>query len=724
VAQRRTVIMNRSCVQSLGVRGACRHAAVLAAVGFLCLGVAFVRAQQPPTFRSGVEVVLVDVTVVNRTGQPVGDLGPGDFTVTVDGKPRAVVSAQFLSYDTRTTTVREKASAPAKPAASPLPPPPPRNVLIVIDEDNVGLADGLAARQAAGRFVDKLAPTDRLAVAVIPRLRSQVTFSTRRKEARQAIDAFVPGPLVESYGFNIGLAEAFDAERGFSDVIARVTARECARDYDPRTCPDRVKVELRQMQLDAHLRGQRSLDALFALGEAMAGVEGPKTVLLISGGMPMPDIRGAEAFSRLEAAFAAGQASLYTLYLERSFFGQAKKEVSPTQLEDDALERDGIENATSVTGGTLLRGIGTLDQYFDRVVTEMSGSYLIGIEVAPRDRDGRTHQVDVKVARHGLEVRARKRYVIEPARAAAPTATKAAGRGERKPAAASAPVTLEMLTPEVESAVDRAGRYAAAYETALSGLVAEERYVQRSFTHERVTSTASVPIGRAPRPGETKETWEWMLDAQRETRSDYLLVKAPGGERWLPFRDVFEVDGKKVREREERLQRLFLEAPAKATDRAAEIMAEAARYNIGFVQRNVNLPTLALRFLDPRYKAKAFFRKDAEVVVAGTKTWELAFSERGSPTLVQGPSGDAPAEGTFWIEPQMGRVIRSRIRHQVGGATIEVTVTYRPDGRTPDMWVPSEMREVYEGGGRRLECVATYSKIRRFQVTVDEAEKK
>ena len=697
-----------------------RRTATLAAIGILCLGLAGVRGQQPPKFRSGVEIVLVDVTVVNRAGQPVGDLGPGDFTVTVDGKPRTVASVQFLSYDTRTTVVREKRATPAKSAASP--PPPPRNVLIVIDEDNVGLADGLAARQAAGRFIDKLAPTDRVAVAVIPRLKSQVTFSARRKEARQAIDAFVPGPLVEPYQFNIGLAEAFDAERGFSDVIARVTARECARDYDPRTCPDRVKVEIRQRQIDAHLRGQRSLDALFALGEAMSGVEGPKTVVLISGGMPMPDIRGSDAFSRLEAAFAAGQASLYTLYLERSFFGQAKRDASPTQVEDDALERDGIENATSVAGGTLLLGIGTLDQYFDRVVTELSGSYLLGVEVAPTDRDGRTHQVDVKVGRRDLEVRARRRYVIERPRVTPPSSLKAAARDSKAPA--SAPVTIEVMTPEAEAAVARARRYAASYESALSGLVAEERYVQRSFTHERIASTSSVPIGRAPRPGETKESWEWMLDAQRVTRSDYLLVKAPGGTRWLPFRDVFEVDGKKVREREERLQQLFLKAPASAADRAAEIMADAARYNIGFVQRNVNLPTLALRFLDPSYEAKAFFRRQGEVVVDGRKTWELAFSERGSPTLVQGPDGDAPAEGTFWIEPEEGRVVRSRIRHQIGGATIEVTVTYRPDEKTPGTWVPSEMREVYEGGGRRLECVATYSKIRRFQVTVDEAGKK
>jgi len=350
-----------------------RRSAWLALPAVACLALAGVHAQQPPTFKSGVEVVLIDVTVVDRNGQPVGDLRPDDFNVTVDGMARSVASAQFLKYETRTITVRNK-SAGAVPAVR-VAPPPPRNVLIVIDEDSMGPADGLAARQAAARFIDKLAPTDRLGVVTIPRVKSQVTFSTRRQEARKALDTIVTGLNVERYEFNIGLAEAFDAERGFTDVVARVIARECARADDARTCPDRVKVELRQMQLDAHLRGQRSLDALFALGEAMAGVEGPKTVLLVSGGMPMPDIRGAEAFSRLDAAFAAGQASLYTLYLERSFFGQAKGQVSPTQIDDDALERDGIENATSVTGGTLLLGIGTLDQYFDRAVTEMREVY-------------------------------------------------------------------------------------------------------------------------------------------------------------------------------------------------------------------------------------------------------------------------------------------------------------------------------------------------------------
>jgi hypothetical protein len=45
-------------------------------------------AQTPPAFRSGVDVVLLDVTVLDRDRRPVRGLTAGDFTVLVDGVPR------------------------------------------------------------------------------------------------------------------------------------------------------------------------------------------------------------------------------------------------------------------------------------------------------------------------------------------------------------------------------------------------------------------------------------------------------------------------------------------------------------------------------------------------------------------------------------------------------------------------------------------------------------
>jgi hypothetical protein len=67
------------------------------------LGLALLAAQdQPPpkpTFKSAVDLVPVDVNVIDKSGRPVRGLAAGDFTLTVDGKPRRIVSAQFISVN-------------------------------------------------------------------------------------------------------------------------------------------------------------------------------------------------------------------------------------------------------------------------------------------------------------------------------------------------------------------------------------------------------------------------------------------------------------------------------------------------------------------------------------------------------------------------------------------------------------------------------------------------
>ena len=65
------------------------------------------QAQQPPkpTFKSAVDLVPVDVTVIDKSGRPVPDLAAGDFTLAVDGKPRRIASAQFISVDRAVETI-------------------------------------------------------------------------------------------------------------------------------------------------------------------------------------------------------------------------------------------------------------------------------------------------------------------------------------------------------------------------------------------------------------------------------------------------------------------------------------------------------------------------------------------------------------------------------------------------------------------------------------------
>jgi hypothetical protein len=260
-------------------------------------------------------------------------------------------------------------------------------------------------------------------------------------------------------------------------------------------------------------------------------------------------------------------------------------------------------------------------------------------------------------------------------------------------------------TPEVDAVLDKAGDYVATYERTFVGVVAEETYRQELRG-----------IGGTDQRG-------FALEARaqrRDLKSDMLLVRAPAGDRWIQFRDVFEVDGKPVRDRAERLTKLFLQPSASAQQQVDDIAAASARYNIGGVNRNVNLPVLALTVLEPLNRAWFSFkgaRKPGNL-------FDLEFREERSGTLIR-TAGDQsmPSHGRFTIDLDSGRVLSSELVAESGAlrARIEVTYAFEP---SMGFFVPREMREKYAlSSGSTIEGKATYAKFRRYQVTVNETIK-
>jgi hypothetical protein len=65
---------------------------------------------QTPTFRSGVDLLTIDVTAIDRDGRPIPDLAPDDVQLFVDGQPRRVVAAQFVGRIA--TSAERPATAP------------------------------------------------------------------------------------------------------------------------------------------------------------------------------------------------------------------------------------------------------------------------------------------------------------------------------------------------------------------------------------------------------------------------------------------------------------------------------------------------------------------------------------------------------------------------------------------------------------------------------------
>ncbi len=263
------------------------------------------------------------------------------------------------------------------------------------------------------------------------------------------------------------------------------------------------------------------------------------------------------------------------------------------------------------------------------------------------------------------------------------------------------PVTLDAL-------VARAGVYVSRFTRMFQNVVAEERYVQRT------TGRQSVSVGGrgvSVRPDTER----------RELVSDFLLVKIPGLDTWVPFRDVFEVDGRPVREREARLATLILQPAYAGFEQAEAIAKESARYNIGTVERTINMPLLVLSFFDVQQQHRFSFTLDREER-AGSGVWIVAYDEQARPTVVQTPEGrEWFASGQAWIDASTGTIRKTELRLLDSTLRTRITTSFHRDDRF-DLDVPSEMDEEYALLKSRAVITgrASYSRFRRFDVTASE----
>jgi hypothetical protein len=257
----------------------------------------------------------------------------------------------------------------------------------------------------------------------------------------------------------------------------------------------------------------------------------------------------------------------------------------------------------------------------------------------------------------------------------------------------------------LELVLDKAADYVAAYEKAFVGVVAEESYRQSVRGVGKTDQRGFAAEGRSER---------------RDLRSDMLLVRAPAGDRWMQFRDVFEVDGKPVRDRNERLTKLFLQPSASTQQQVDDIAAASARFNIGGVNRNINLPVLALTVLEPQNRAWFSFKGSRK----GSNQFELEYREERGGTLIRTTGDQAmPSRGRFTIDLATGRVLSSEMITESGTLRAQIDVSYAAEPAV-DMLVPREMREKYSlKDGTTIEGRATYANFRRYQVKVAETVK-
>jgi hypothetical protein len=272
--------------------------------------------------------------------------------------------------------------------------------------------------------------------------------------------------------------------------------------------------------------------------------------------------------------------------------------------------------------------------------------------------------------------------------------------------------------PDLADVLARAAAYVARYVDAMTNITAEERFVQDLLPITRWNMQAPGD------PGNTIQSAPALRRdlAHRELTSDVVLLRVGPPLGWRIYRDVFDVNGKAVRDRDARLQKLFLEPADSAAAQSVRIAEESARYNLNLagVERTLNAPGLPLGFLQPALQPRFAFTLDRR---DRGSVWIVSYEERARPTVFQhNRTLDNPSSGRLWIDVETGEVLRTEQVVTPARFSVTVTTAFEHDDRF-GIALPVEMREQITGTltlRYSLEGAARYTNYRRFEITTNE----
>ena len=395
------------------------HRLIGAAIALAFCVAAAPRAQQA-RFKSSVDLVTVDVAVLNGNGQPIPDLRVEDFELSVDGSRRRVAWAEFVPH---------RSAAPASVTTDHFSSNEGLNtgrlVLLAVDQAHIRRVEGLAALRAAASFIDTLDREDRVAVTTLRQV-GTVEFTREHAVAKRHLDGLTGSASSAQVFYNIGLSEAVAISEGARLTLDQVVRRECGAPLTRLTdmrrlaerggtldaCPSQVELEARTLAQHARNDARQSINALQTWIARLGAIEGAKTVVLVSEGL----VAEPQFFdlSALGAAAHAAQVTIHVLQLEAPMLDASDSVLSPTANADINLRGDGLARLAGSARGGMFRLVGSDPKPFHRILSELSGYYLLAFEPTDADRSGGTRRLDVK-ARGAAIVRARPSFTVPAA---------------------------------------------------------------------------------------------------------------------------------------------------------------------------------------------------------------------------------------------------------------------------------------------------------------------
>jgi VWFA-related protein len=386
------------------------------------------RAQQRSVFRSGTELVLVNVVVRDKSGAAVRNLSRDDFTVTEDDKPQTITSFDFEELapsptDTSGAAAAAQSASPRLPtdavgailsapdkgnATAPAERSPAakvdmrgrRLIVLFFDLSSMQPEELDRAVKAAHDYVEhKLSAADLIAIASFSTSLQVVQDFTADAEAlRDAIDGF-------------GSNNAAGLDNGLTGDV------EDTPDTGNAFTADDTEFNI--------FNTDRRLDALQTLADQLAGIEQKKSVIYFSSGMSQQgqdnQVQLRRTVDRANRAnlsiYAADMRGLQALVPGGEATQGSRRGTSPfsgastrNQFGSQAASQDTLTTMAEDTGGRAFFDSNTFGQVFDRVVNDTSAYYVLGYSSTNPARDGRFRRIRVRLKRPDLKLEYRSGY--------------------------------------------------------------------------------------------------------------------------------------------------------------------------------------------------------------------------------------------------------------------------------------------------------------------------
>jgi len=316
-------------------------------------------SQQPPTFRTGVDIVQLDVTVLDKDRHPVRGLSADDFTILDKGKPQPIVA--FSAVDV---------------------PAPPSHVAPWIRDAPVDVVSNAENRRLVAIVMD-----DAYA-------KFEPDVNKRAKQiARNAVDQLGPGDLAAVVFTFVGRAQNFTADRSqLVQAIESFSPKMTGSMGPPGIC------DIRHRSCD--------VDALAMVASTLVSAPpGRKILILISGGRAFTFGTIGEPSSRNEGT------DLVRLFsdLQRANVTVYAFDAHGLEVDGTMVAKESLYSFAESTGGHAVAFRNDPESFVADAFRESSAYYFLGFR-ATAGNEKSFHKIEVKVNRPGVTVRTRNGY--------------------------------------------------------------------------------------------------------------------------------------------------------------------------------------------------------------------------------------------------------------------------------------------------------------------------